>query len=126
VWGVSISGASTQHYALSTINGGLSIAIVHDMSPTYYDEVAYINADNYQSGGNTEYQDIETFVISGTTYAALAIHDTPAEVVNIINVDSAIAKGLASPDHFVQLSDVLVSTIPQYAFGAQAHTRCRR
>jgi hypothetical protein len=123
VWGVSLSGTPAQYYALSTINGGLSIAIVPDVSPEYYDEVAYVNADNYQTGGgNMEYQDVETFVVNGMTYAAVAIQGTPAEVVNIVSIDSAIAKGLASPDHFVQLSDVLVSTIPRYALGAEAHT----
>ncbi len=44
VWGFEKSG---KHYALSTIEGGLHIAIVLGTSPKYYDEVAYVNHDNY-------------------------------------------------------------------------------
>ncbi len=66
---------------------------------------------------------METFVVNGTVYAVCGIAQIKlSPVVYIVNVDSAIAKGLAAQNHFVPVSEVLVSVVPHLDSLAQAHT----
>ncbi|MCZ7557943.1 MAG: hypothetical protein M5R41_16205 [Bacteroidia bacterium] len=127
VWGIRIAGTPNRHYALSTLGGGLSIALVNGTSPAYYNEVAYVNDDDYYdpfNPVNIGVADVETFEVNNTTYAALAIANKNANpVVYIVNVDSAIALGQTAQDHFVPVSSVQTATIPNLDLGtAQAHT----
>jgi hypothetical protein len=127
VWGIKISGTPDKHYALSTLGGGFSIALVNGTSPAYYNEVVYVNDDDYYDPINPVklgVADVETFEVNNTTYAALAIANKDANpVVYIINVDSAIALGQTAQDHFVPVSSVQTATIPNLDLGtAQAHT----
>lgn len=122
VWGVRIQGTPERDYALSTLDGGLSIVIVNATSPNYYDEVAYVNHDDYATGTKMLFTDVETFSVSGVAYAALAIDPSDDNVVYIIDLDSAITAGLMAQDHFVPISTVQVAVIPRWAPGAEAHT----
>jgi hypothetical protein len=94
----------------------LSIALVNSVSPVYYQDIAYINDDDYYDPFNPVKMgvaDVETFVVNNTVYAALAIADKNANpVVYIVNVDSAIALGESAQDHFVPISSVQTATIP--------------
>ncbi|MCZ7557946.1 MAG: hypothetical protein M5R41_16220 [Bacteroidia bacterium] len=128
VWGIKIAGTPDKHYALSTLGGGLSIALVNATSPVYYNEMAYVNHVDYDIQAQTPisygFADIETFVVSGITFATLAIARSSANpVVYIVNVDSAIALGQTAQDNFVPISSVQTATIPSLDSGStQAHT----
>jgi hypothetical protein len=125
VWGIRIAGTPDKHYALSTLGNGMSIAIVNSVSPVYYQDIAYINDDDYYDPFNPVQMgvaDVETFVVNNTVYAALAIPANADPVVYIVNVDSAIVLGQAAQDRFVPISSVQTATIPQLAPLMQAHT----
>jgi len=91
VWGFQLNSIN---YALTTIDGGLSIVNTNNPSSSF--EVAHINHSNYLSQGiRLKVVDVETFLKNGIMYAYLATDD-PANngnpLVIIINLNVAISQ----------------------------------
>lgn len=115
-------------YALVTIDKGLSIVDVSNLSSVPTSETVHINAENHSKGNpsspNLDVADVEVYQSGGTAYAYLARASTNINpFVLIINVNNAISQGgtiLINPNG--GFTSVYVGKINNSFAGGQAHT----